>query len=326
MSFTPASIKPGAKGFGFLQVAETRGRFPVHLPLHVVRGAHAGPTLAIFAGASGLEVEPALALPSFINALDPSKLRGALFLVPMLNTSGLEFEREASAWDGKRLNQLGRGRPDGTVSEQLLDGFYRTLVEPADALLELRTGALTSYHRFAAVFGQTEAPVAFERSCELAASLGLTDVVVNFPTEPSLAFAAAQAGQAVAIAAIGGGPGFRDRRHEDGDRARRAARNALIALGMLDGAIEQPNGAPRRLLVHTWFTQGQERGLTLITAERGAMVQAGDKVGHVLHPFTGDIVHEFVAPRAGVVVHLGAAWPLMPEGTPLAAIADLAPC
>jgi predicted deacylase len=52
-------------------------------------------------------------------------------------------------------------------------------------------------------------------------------------------------------------------------------------------------------------------------------VRAGEQVGHVMHPFTGDIVSEITAPREGVMLHAGASWPVLPEGVTLAILGDV---
>ena len=82
----------GQKAFGFLKTGETHGRFDVHVPLHIVAGAADGPTLVVQAGVSGLEIEPSLILPKVVEEIDPAQVSGTLVLVPLMNTSGFEFE------------------------------------------------------------------------------------------------------------------------------------------------------------------------------------------------------------------------------------------
>jgi predicted deacylase len=58
--------------------------------------------------------------------------------------------------------------------------------------------------------------------------------------------------------------------------------------------------------------------------KRGMRVRAGEQVGYVMHPFTGDIVRTITAPREGVMLHAGASWPVLPEGVTLAILGDVA--
>jgi predicted deacylase len=55
---------------------------------------------------------------------------------------------------------------------------------------------------------------------------------------------------------------------------------------------------------------------------RGTKVKAGEKIGYVKHPFTGDVIQEIIAPREGVMLHAGASWPILPEGVTLAVLGD----
>ena len=125
----------------------------MHFPLHIVAGRRPGPTLLVVAGMSGLEIEPALILPQVVAEIDPAELQGTLLVVPLFNTSGFEFEQVNAIWDDKALQRLGRGAADGTVSEQLLHCFYEEVVKRADGVIDIRTGALWGYFRYAGVYG-----------------------------------------------------------------------------------------------------------------------------------------------------------------------------
>lgn len=308
---------PGTKVFGHLKATETHGRFAVTIPLHIVRGAETGPTLLVQAGLSGLEIEPALVLPQLVKELDPAQLRGTLLMVPLLNSSGFEFEQINAVWDDKNLNSLGAGRADGTVSERMIAAYFAEVVARADAVLDIRSGAQWSYHRYAATYAAGDAA----GSVELAAALGLPHVLTGLAADASLASAAATAGKRVVAAWIGGGPGLRDYRDEDLARVRLAVLNALRQLGMLAQPLE---GGPASLL-HGGATVElpDERGMTFMDyAKRGQAVAAGEAIGIVRHPFTGKTIAEVRAPKAGIMLHAGAVWPVVPEGLPLAIIAE----
>ncbi len=310
----------GEKAFGFLEAAQTHGRFAVHLPLHIVQGAQEGPTLLVQAGVSGLEIEPAMILPQIVEGLDPSQLSGTLLVVPLLNTSGFEFEQINAVWDNKNLNALGRGREGGSVSEQLVHTYFNEVVAQADAVLEIRTGAQWSYHRYAGVFAEG----AVDRSRNLAVALGLPQVLLGQPSDASIASEAARDGKTVVTAWIGGGPGLRDHREEDLERVQTAVLRAMKHLGMLAGEHE---GASEQVLViqqHTVLKPSGERGFTFMNkAKRGKLVEEGEALGIVRHPFEGNVIQEIRAPRQGIMLFAGASWPVLPEDETLAILGDL---
>lgn len=320
MKIGTIEAQPGSKAYGAFKSGETHGRFDVHIPLHLIVGAQPGPTLVVQAGASGLEIEPSLILPIVAQQIDPAQLAGTVVIVPLMNTSGFEFEQVNSVWDDKHLNRIGRGDPSGTISEQLIDQYYRAVIAHADALIDIRTGAQWSYHRYAGVYAEG----AVEQSQALALALGLPQVVVGQPADASMAYEAAQDGKAVVIAAIGGGPGLRDFREEDLGRIENAVHNALRHLNMLPGDLVRETETVQVIEAHTFLLPNGERGLTFMdTGKRGSAVAAGEEIGYVRHPFTGEILQRITAPRAGVMVHAGASWPVLPEDHLLAILGDL---
>lgn len=310
----------GEKTYGLFKTGETHGRFPVHIPLHLIVGAQDGPTLVIQAGASGLEIEPALILPQIVKAIDPATLAGTLIVVPLMNTSGFEFEQVNSVWDDKHLNRLGRGKENGTVSEQMIHQYYAGVIAQADAVIDIRTGSQWSYHHYVGVYPSGAA----EQSTELAIALGLPQVVVGEHDQTSMAYEAAQDGKTVVVAYMGGGPGLRDFREEDLGRIENAIFNALRQLKMLDGAIAYESDSVAVIEAHTTLTQTNERGFTFMdSAKRGMLVKAGEALGIVRHPFTGEVVETVTAPRDGMVVDAGVSWPVPLEDQVLAILGDV---
>jgi uncharacterized protein len=320
MKIGTLEAQPGSKTYGAFKSGETHGRFDVHIPLHLIVGAQPGPMLVVQAGASGLEIEPALILPKIAKALDPQAIAGTVVIVPLMNTSGFEFEQVTSVWDDKHLNAVGRGSATGSVSEQLIYAYYNAVIAQADALLEIRTGSQWSYHRYAGVYKTGNV----EGSQGLALASGLPQVVLGQPQEDSIAYEAAQDGKAVVVAHIGGGPGLRDYREEDLARIETAVLNAMRHLKMLSGALAHESSSVQVIEAHTVIMPTGERGLTFMdTGKRGAQVGAGEEIGYVRHPFTGEVVERITAPRAGVMVFAGASWPVVPEDHLLAILGDL---
>jgi len=175
------------------------------------------------------------------------------------------------------------------------------------------------YFRYAGVYRTG----AVEASRALAGALGLPQVLLGQPEDSSTALEAARDEKVVVSAWIGGGPGLRDYREEDMRRVRNAVLNALRHLGMLAGELEFEGGSTEVIDGHTFLTPSGERGFTFIDkGKRGCSVAAGEQLGYVMHPYTGEILEEIRAPRAGVMLHAGASWPLPPEGAILAILGD----
>ena len=69
---------------------------------------------------------------------------------------------------------------------------------------------------------------------------------------------------------------------------------------MLDGALESLDGPVTVLAGHTFMRLPRERGLTFIDkTKRGNNLAAGEQIGYVKHPFTGDICGASGGPGRG---------------------------
>jgi len=319
MQIDSIEAENGEASFGFMSGGKTHGRFSAEVPLHLLKGEEGGPTLVVQAGISGLEIEPAAVLPQVAEELDTESFSGTLVVVPLMNKSGFEFEQVNAAWDDKNLNELGRGDPDGTISEQMIHEYYENVLDHADAVVDIHTGALWNYNRYAGVYDIGDV----EKSRELAVDIGLPQVVLGQPDEGSMAFEAAADGKAVVSAQIGGGPGLYDHREDDMVRVRNAVHNAMKHLGMLSGEVEHDSDTVSVIETHTVMEPTGERGFVFVDKEkRGTEVDAGEEIGYIRHPFAGEILERLEAPRDGVMVQAGASWPVVPEGTTLAILGE----
>ena len=309
----------GEKAFGFLTVTETHGHFPVQAPLHIVQGTQPGPVLLVQAGVSGLEIEPAAVLPQLVKEIDPSTLRGTLLVVPMFNMSGFEFEQINAIWDDKDLSTLGRGNPRGTVSEVLVHTYFNEVISRADAILDVHTGAQWGYEWYAGVYAARGS----EHAKALAAALGLPQVLVGQPEDGSSVLEAARDGKMVVSVRLGGGPGLRDFRDEFESRLRNAVLNAMRHLQMIDGPLQADVAQVTVLRLPAVLKQEGPRGFVFMDAsKRGQAVAKGEALGIVRHAHTGETLQTITAPKAGVVIHSGAVWPVVPEDAHIAIIAE----
>src|SRR5688572_33510220 len=115
----PVTGRPGEKVSGFIEVAAGVDS-GTRVPVTVIQGMAAGPTLALVAGTHGSEVAPIVALQRVRASLDPSQLRGTVILVHIANMpSYLKRTIYYSPIDGRNLNRVYPGRANGSVSERI---------------------------------------------------------------------------------------------------------------------------------------------------------------------------------------------------------------
>jgi len=134
------TARPGQSASGFIEVpagvdAATR------IPITIVRGAQSGPTLALIAGTHGSEVAPIVALQRVRAMIDPAVLRGTVLIVHVANMpSFLARTIYYSPIDGKNLNRVYPGKPDGSVSERIAYAITNQIIERADFLVDIHSG------------------------------------------------------------------------------------------------------------------------------------------------------------------------------------------
>jgi len=111
------------------------------IPVTTIRGARPGPTLALIAGNHGYEYPPILALQRLVREIDAGGLSGTIVMVHVANMlSVLGRTVYFSPVDGKNLNRVYPGRPDGTVSERIAYAITKEIIEHADYVLDLHCG------------------------------------------------------------------------------------------------------------------------------------------------------------------------------------------
>ena len=130
-------LVPGTSLRGQIHVDGTS----INVPYQIITGVRPGPTLLLTAGIHSAEyvgVEALIALPS---ELSPEALRGTVVIVPMANPSGFEHRTMSLVYeDGKNLNRVFPGDPEGTAADRLAYALFQHLIRHADAYVDLHSG------------------------------------------------------------------------------------------------------------------------------------------------------------------------------------------
>ena len=168
------------------------------LPFTVIEGAEPGPCLLVTAGVHGSEfcsIEAALRLCR----LDAEDIRGSLVVLPILNPQGFKARSiYVMPQDGKNLNRMFPGRPDGSTSERLAHWLVTDVYPRVDAYLDLHGGDLDE-----SLVPFTLFPRGSEASKALAAVFGL-GIAVAAGGEGYTIDAAGRLGITSVLAEVGG--------------------------------------------------------------------------------------------------------------------------
>ncbi len=111
------------------------------IPVAVAHGAKAGPVLALLAGAHGTEYASIIALEKLIAGIDATQLSGTVIIVPLLNVpSFVKIVTHLNPTDGKNMNRMYPGRPDGTQTDRASHLITTQVVEQSDHVIDFHGG------------------------------------------------------------------------------------------------------------------------------------------------------------------------------------------
>jgi hypothetical protein len=140
LTIAGVTARPGERASGFLEVPAAADS-GTRIPITIVRGAAAGPTLALIGGTHGSEVAPILALQRVRAMVDPRLLKGTLLIVHVANMpSFLGRTIYYSPIDRKNLNRVYPGNAAGTVSDRIAHRITTEIIERADYLVDMHAG------------------------------------------------------------------------------------------------------------------------------------------------------------------------------------------
>ena len=146
------SALPGEKKFGKAEFL-VEGQ-PFQLPLWLINGTEAGPTLAVTAGVHAAEYASIAAALDLGRSLAPAGMRGRVVVLPVMNVPGFGARSiYICPLDGRNLNRVFPGNRAGTASEvdrtqatgDLHDRSHRGWVEvPSEGVADLQDRTLTA--------------------------------------------------------------------------------------------------------------------------------------------------------------------------------------
>ena len=173
------TVPRGGQVSGFIDVPEGADEGTT-IPVTIVHGASDGPILALIAGIHGYEYPPITALQTMRAQLDPAALSGTVIMVHIANIPAfLGRTIYYSPDDGKNLNRMFPGDPDGTISQRIAHILTTEVIDQANYVIDLHGGdgneALRPY-----VYMPVTGNAVFDSKIEgLAVAFGLDHIVMD---------------------------------------------------------------------------------------------------------------------------------------------------
>ena len=302
----PGTVRRGTLRFSHPALAEWAW------PYTVVRGAVDGPHLALISGVHPAEYPAIEGNIRVTRSLDPAKLRGTVVSLPLIDVPAfLPRSPFVCPIDGKNPNRFFPGDPEGTFSEVLDDAIFRTVIGPADVLVDLHGGDMVEALYPFTLYSATGDEELDAKSIALARAFGLPYLVASRSEPGSISGTTSHAAAAVGIPAIiteAGSSGLLT--EPETQMMVDGIENVLRHLGMLPGdVIEKPVTMIERF---TWI-RSPEEGMWYPSVATGDWVQEGQNLGRIGNIF-GDTLIELNAPHEGAILFITSAAAMPKDG------------
>lgn len=264
----------------------------IEIPFGIIEGSQPGPCLLVTAGVHGSEfcsIETAVRLLK----KKPEEIRGTLVVLPILNVQG--FHKRSiyiMPEDGKNLNRMFPGRPDGSASERLANWLVTTVYPQADAYLDLHGGDLDESLAPFTLF-----PSGCEKSKALATAFGIP-VAIAAGGEGYTINSSYRVGVPSILPEVSGNGLWGD---DTVGEMMAGIERVMHYLGMISGPVK---AAPQEQMqfVTMWVPTASADGLWYAAKEISDPVAAGDVLGEIKDVF-GTVLATVRSEKSGFILY-----------------------
>lgn len=265
--------------------------WPIEVPVVVARGERPGPVFGVTAAVHGNEINGIPVIHRLLQRLDLKKLRGTVVAVIVVNVPGY-VNHERAFQDGLDLNHIMPGKAQGNVAEVYGHRLVERLIKHFDYLVDLHTasfGRLNSLYVRADMTHSVTAQMAYLQRPQI--------ILHDPPSDGTLRGAAMELGIPAITLEIRDPQRFQT---ESIKRSLIGLRSVLSEVGMLPKRNVAPGAAPVLCDSSKWLYT-DHGGLLEVFHDVTEMVEEGDVVARLSNIF-GDVIREYKAPRAGIVI------------------------
>jgi predicted deacylase len=300
------TIEPGSRMTVDLPVANLYTHTPMTMPVHVVNGRRAGPTLFLTAAIHGDELNGVEIIDRVLELSAIKRLRGCLLAAPVVNVFGF-LNRSRYLPDRRDLNRVFPGREQGSIAARLAHLVATELVDKSDFGIDLHTGAIDRTNLPQVRGNLTDPDVlrlaeAFSTPIIIDSALRIGSLRHYASTKgvPTLCYESGEALRFDELSIAAGVRGVARVLRELQMLPARARRNARVA--------------PVRANTTTWV-RAPVSGIVRTACLLGEKVEVGERLATVSDPF-GEVEVEVTATVPGLVIGRSTS-PLVHEGDAL---------
>ncbi|MEM7410320.1 MAG: succinylglutamate desuccinylase/aspartoacylase family protein [Myxococcota bacterium] len=272
----------------------------VPTPVLVVNGADDGLVLCLTAAVHGDELNGIEIVRRVMYDLDPSKLKGTVIGVPIVNLQG--FRRSSRYLPDRRdLNRFFPGTESGSSASRIAYSFFNEVIANCDALVDIHTGSFQRTN-----LPQLRADMSVPTVAALTEGFGATAVLHSQGAIGTLRRAAVEAGIPAVTLETGEPVTLQEK---EIDHATKGIQTLLNKLGMYTRV--RIWGEPEPVYYQSTWVRADRGGLLFGDVILGQRVKKGQVLGSVTDPIT-NVRSDLTAPSDGRVLGMALNQVVMP--------------
>ena len=136
------TVKPGERKYLELPIPGFYSHSNIHMPVHIMCGKEAGPTLFVSAAVHGDEINGVEIIRRLKNSRSVTRLKGTLITVPIVNVYGF-INKTRYLPDRRDLNRFFPGSEKGSMASKLAHTFLTNISQQCDYGIDLHTAAIS---------------------------------------------------------------------------------------------------------------------------------------------------------------------------------------
>jgi predicted deacylase len=285
------TVKRGERVSIELPVADLYTGTSLAMPVKVLCGNRAGPTLFVSAAVHGDELNGVEIIRRLLKRRTLQSIRGTLIAVPVVNVHGF-LNQSRYLPDRRDLNRSFPGSAKGSIAARLANTFLKEIVAKADVGIDLHTGAINRSN-----LPQIRANIDDPETLALAKAFGTAVVLNSNIRDGSLRACAAERGFPMLIYEAGEALRF------DEISIRAGLRGVLQVMRQIGMLPPSKTTTPINPVIadSTSWIRSPISGVVSHKADLGTRVVEGQRLAVVGDPL-GEDEEQVIAPFNGIVI------------------------
>jgi hypothetical protein len=273
-----ATIAPGESRVCEVRLPRLYTQADLGMPIHVFRGASAGPVLLVCGAIHGDEINGIEIIRRVVDQIEPEQLGGTLIAVPIVNIYG--FISQSQYLPGNTdLNRAFPGGKDGPFASRVAYLFTNEIVRHCTHCIDLHTATRNRTH-LPQVSGDLGDPET--RKCAIV--FGASVFRQHDPDNGSLRHAAAKHGIHTIVYEAGEAQRFGRRSIDVGANG---VLRVMTTLKMISGLKLKKRRVPTQEVESSQWIRADESGILHLDVELGVLVSRGQQLGFISDPMGG---------------------------------------